>query len=477
MIQLRPYQDDIINSLRQSLILKNKKIVLCAPTGSGKTIMFTYMIKNHLKKGGRALVFTHRKELLKQAGSSFENFGLKPEFITAGSEPDLNEPLHVSMIETFDRRKEDYSLFLASKTLIVIDEAHLNIFTKVFDYIHKNTIVIGATATPYRKGKKIPSLSDFYTDIVQEIDTPELLELGYLSKAKTYGIKIDLSKSRKKGEDYDVSQYYEDNKTYKGVVSNWERLTPNTKTLLFASNVDSSKQVCNEFNSNGYIAKHIDGNTPKIERESILNWFDKTPNAIVCNCGILNAGFDQPDIETVILYRATTSLPLFLQMCGRGSRITDTKNEFNILDFGNNIRRLNFWEEPRIWTLEKDVKKQSKEDAMPLKECPNCCALLPPKTMECEYCGHEFVNTEKEKEESEIAYLEILTKKERLNYASKKDNKTLAMMCKSKLISPFWVLHNKKKYNDAIEFCRLMGYKKGFEHYNKDRFEVFRKRR
>ena len=435
------------------------------------------MIKNHLQKGGRALVFTHRKELLKQAGSSFEKFGLEPEFITAGSKPNLTKSLHVSMIETFDRRKEDYSLFLANKTLIVIDEAHLNTFTKIFDYIYKDTVVIGATATPYRKGKNTPSLDEFYTDIVQEIDTPELLELGYLSKANTFGIKIDLSSSRKKGDDYDTTQYYEENKIYKGVVENWKRLTENTKTLLFASNVDSSKQVCNEFNISGYLAKHIDGNTPKKERESILNWFDKTPNAIVCNCGILNAGFDQPDIKTVILYRATTSLPLFLQMCGRGSRITKTKKEFNILDFGNNIRRLKFWEHPRTWTLQKDIKKQSKEDVMPLKECPNCCALLSAKKMECDYCGHVFIKTEKEKEEEEIAYLEKLEPQQVRKYAGTKDNITLVRLCKAKLINPYWVLHNKKDYQDAIEFCRMMGYKKGFEFYNKDRFNVFKNRR
>lgn len=441
----------------------------------GKTILFCYMISEHLKRGGRALVFTHRKELLKQAGSSFEKFNLNPEFIVAGSDPDLTKPLHVSMIETFDRRKEDYALFITNKTLIVIDEAHLNNFTKVFDYINLDTIVIGATATPYRKGKNTPSLDEFYTDIVQEIDTPELLALGFLSKARTYGIKIDLSSSRKKGDDYDTAQYYEDNKIYEGVVTNWKRICENTKTLLFASNVDSSKQVTNEFISNGYIAKHIDGTTPKNDRESILKWFDKTPNAILCNCGILNAGFDQPDIETVILYRATTSLPLFLQMCGRGSRIAKDKTHFNILDFGNNVRRLKFWQEPRTWTLQKDEKKQTKEDAQPLKECPNCAALMASSKQECEYCGHIFVKTKEEKNKEEIAYLEKIEPRQVRNIARTKNNIDLVRYCKAKLISPFWVLHNKKNYYDAVEFCKLMGYKKGFEHINKDRFEVFRR--
>ena len=120
--------------------------------------------------------------------------------------------------------------------MIIIDEAHLNSFNKLLPYISDNTLVIGATATPYRKGKNIPSLDDFYQDLVQDIDVPELLELGYLSKPMTYGIEIDLSKAKKIGDDYDTSRYYEENKTYIGVVENWERICKNTKTILFANN-------------------------------------------------------------------------------------------------------------------------------------------------------------------------------------------------------------------------------------------------
>ena len=135
MIKLRPYQNDIIQSLRNSF-KRNRRTILCAPTGAGKTIMFTYLISEHLKRGGNVLVLTHRSELLKQAGSSFEKFGLTPEYITSGSKPDLEAKLHVGMVETIDRRKETYSSFLASKSLVVIDEAHLNIFTKLLPLIN-----------------------------------------------------------------------------------------------------------------------------------------------------------------------------------------------------------------------------------------------------------------------------------------------------------------------------------------------------
>ena len=356
--------------------------------------------------------------------------------------------------------------------MIIIDEAHLNSFNKLLPYISDSTLVIGATATPYRKGKTVPSLADYYQDLVQDIDVPELLEMGYLSKPMTYGIEIDLSKAKKVGDDYDTSSYYEENKTYIGVVENWERICKNTKTILFANNVKSSIQVCNQFKSKGYDARHIDGNTPKSKRDDTLEWFNDTPNGIICNCGILNAGFDQPDIKTVILYRATTSLPLYLQMVGRGSRITENKNSFYILDFGNNVRRMDFWESPRVWSLQKDDKKLTKNSTAPVKECKGCSAIIPVNTIICPYCGLE--NKIKKKKE-EFAELKLLSRHELLKHASKQSNIELVKMCKAKLIKPFWVLHNKTNLKDAREFCILMGYKMpGFEYLNKDRFDVFR---
>lgn len=456
----------LLQSLRNSISRGNKKVVLCAPTGSGKTIMFTSMIAEHLRRGGRALVFTHRKELLKQAGSSFEKFGLNPEFINAGSKPDLFNALHVAMVETFDRRREDLELFLQQKTLVIIDECHINNFTKLFPMISDKTIVIGVTATPYRKGADIPSLDEFYTDIVQDVDTQELIDLGYLSTAHSFGVRMDLKEMKKKGDDYDTKKYYQENKTYIGVVENYTRLTPGAKALLFSSNVQSSKDVCQEFNSKAIKAQHIDATTPAKQRDEILSWFENTSGAVLCNCGILTAGYDCPDIEVIILYRATTSLPLFLQMVGRGSRVTDVKREFTILDFGNNIHRLGFWQEGRTWSLQKVVqKKNEKEDAGFIKMCKRCGAILPPSAKQCPYCEAPI---EKRKDEI-LAELALLTPYQKRS----QDLETKVLMCKNKLMNGFYVLHNLTDISEARQFCKMMGYSPYFEQVNRHRFKVF----
>lgn len=471
-MELRDYQIKLIEQIRDKIRAGHKKIVMSSPTGSGKTVMFTYMVSNAIQRGGNVIVFTHRRELLKQASSTFNAFNLIPELIKPGVKFNKKSNLHVCMIETFNRRKETLAEFLNNKTLVIIDECHLSSFDKIFPLFNNNQIVIGATATCYRKGKAVKSMEEFYNDIAQEVDTPDLVEHGYLMPARSYGQKIDLKKAKKVGEDFDTKEIYQENKVYKGVVTNYLKICPDTKAIVFASNVDSSKQVCNEFNINGVRAKHIDGETPAFEREEILDWFKNTDNAIVCNCGILNAGYDQPDVKTIILYRATTSLPLFLQMCGRGSRMAEGKTHFNILDFGNNIKRLGFWEDARVWSLKKIVQRDKKEDAMITKDCPECEAILPAKTKKCTHCGFVFPD-KKEDENDLIADLEKLEKREILNKAKQEDVNYKVMLVKSGLVKYGAILHSMTDVEEAYEFVRLMGWKKGWLHFNKQRYKVF----
>jgi len=471
--QLRDYQLTVVESILSSLTKGNKRVVMCLPTGGGKTRIFTYMVKRHLNKNGKVLVLTDRIELLKQAGGSFDSFGIEPELIIAGSKSDLTLACHVAMVETLSRRATDYATFIQTRTMIILDECHKATFDKLFPYFNDNTFVIGATATPYRSGKQ-PSLDQFYTDIIQVIDTPELIKKGFLSDAETYGLPIDLSGIKKKEGDYDLNDManrYEERKVYQGVIENYNRICPNSKTLAFASNIESSKSLCSKMLSSGLNARHLDSTMTNYERVETLDWFKTVKDGILCNVGILTTGFDQPDVETVILYRATTSLPLFLQMVGRGSRTTETKQRFTILDFGNNIKTHDFWEANRTWTLNKVVKK--KKDVAPVKSCPKCNAMLSKQTPKCNYCGHVFRKTPKEQKEEQIAMLIRLPKKERLIIANRSDLITKAEMAKAKLISPFWVLHNMSNKQDAIEFCNLMGYKLGFVHHNKQRFKVF----
>lgn len=460
MIQLRKYQENAIVKLRNEISNGFKKLILCAPTGAGKTIMFTYMVSRAVQKNKRCLIVTDRTELLTQAGGSLEKFGLKPIEIKPNKKiKTLNGILYVGMAQTLKRRIKDkmYVDFLNDLDLIIFDEAHKQEFNDLMPYISNKTIVIGATATPYREGNQI-SLHEFYKEIIEVTTIGELIKTGFLSKPNTYGVKVDLSKVRTKAGDYDqnqVANMYDEVKMYHGVYENYTKITPNKKGIIFASNVASSIQLVNDFKSKGLPIEHIDGTTPPAERKRILEWFKNTSNALISNVGILNAGFDEPNLEVVILYRATKSISLFLQMCGRGSRVTENKKEFTILDFGNNVTRHGFWEQERSWNLKK---KKKKDGVAPVKDCPECFYLLPARLMECPNCNHVFEKTEKEEEE------ELIVELSKLNYQQIKDEvktadfKKLELIAKAKGYKKTWLYYHLKTQKDLIDYAKYKGY-------------------
>jgi type I site-specific restriction endonuclease len=93
----------------------------------------------------------------------------------------------------------------------------------------------------------------------------------------------------------------------------------------------------------------LDNRNSASERKNILEWFSKTPDAILTSVSILTTGFDEPTVESIILNRATRSLTLYFQMIGRGSRVLPNKDQFNVVDLGNNIARFGPWDEPLDW--------------------------------------------------------------------------------------------------------------------------------
>lgn len=462
MIKLRPYQDKTVNSLRKKMANGFKRLIMCCSTGGGKTVMFSYMISKAIEKNKRCLILTHRTELLTQAGGTLEQFGLKPNIVNP-KQKKLEEQhnLYVAMTKTVLSRinKPEYINWLQSFDLIIIDEAHLQDFNSLFAYVNENSFVIGATATPERKGNQ-ESLDSFYQEIVSEITITELIELGFLAKPNSFGVNIDLSKIKTKAGDYDLEMlgdYYNETKLYNGVYDNYIRIAKNKKAIIFSPNIKASIKLVEELEKKGLPIKHIDGSSK--DRKEIIDWFKNTPNALLSNVGILTAGFDEASVEVVILYRATKSLPLFLQMVGRGSRTTENKKEFIILDFGNNIQRHGFWEDEREWSLKK---KEKKKGLAPVKDC-KCGAILRLNIRVCPYCENEFPPP-KAKETIEVI-LEKLKKEDIELYKQYQKFIKLEKKAEEKGFKKGWVLYQLKTIKDFEDYEKYKNYKFGWAKY------------
>lgn len=460
-MELRHYQTDTINKIRHHLKHNLKRIIMCAPTGSGKTVMFSFMLKNAIERNKKCMVLTHRTELLLQSGGVLN--GLNCEVINLDAKlkkVPTNASMYVAMTQTLSRRlnKIEYLQILQNLDLLIIDESHLQNFNSILNYLNPKTIVIGATATPLRTNNQI-SLDEFYEEIVEEITISELIKNGFLSKPNSYGFKLDLAKIKIKAGDYDsesLGDFMSKNRIFEGVYENYQRLTPNKKAIIFSPNVESSKKLVSELKNKGLYIKHIDAKST--DRKEVLNWFKNTPNALLSNVGILTAGYDEPSIEVVILYRATKSLSLFLQMVGRGSRVTNTKKEFTILDFGNNIYEHGFWEQEREWSLKKVVKEKG---VAPVKNCTSCFALLPVQKNVCDYCGAELQKTEKQKLEALNIELSKLTLDDVSKMIQIKSFEKLEQFADFKGYKKSW-LHYKIKLEDLPFYAEYKGYNRNW---------------
>lgn len=121
------------------------------------------------------------------------------------------------------------------------------------------------------------------------------------------------------------------------------------KTLIFNNGINTSLYVYETFREAGFGIRHLDNTTSVEDRKEILQWFKKTPDAILTSVGILTTGFDEPTVECIILNRATKSLTLYFQMIGRGSRKLPNKDKFDVIDLGNNALRFGLWNDPVDW--------------------------------------------------------------------------------------------------------------------------------
>lgn len=400
MLKLREYQNNSIAGLRSVFKEKHKNVILCLPTGAGKTVVFSEMVRLAANKKTPTLVLTDRIELFKQTLRALCMSDIEVEELSAKTRLksfNKNATVVLGMVETYKRR--DLSPF--KPDLIIIDEAHKGNFNKVIEK-HPDAKIIGATATPV--GKHIPKL---YDQIVSTIDIPELIDLGFLSPCRPYQMQDDFSDLKtNRGEYTDESlfNHFAKKSLYSGVIENWRKYAKGKKTIVFNVNIEHTEQMNREFKEAGIMSECITSKTDPLERDRILSAFSDGLFPVLNNCGILTTGYDEPSIECVIMNRKTKSLPLWLQCCGRGSRIYPGKNEFIVLDFGLNHDEHGLWSEPRTWTLDPP-KKKKKLQAAPVKDCPKCSAMLAASARICIYCGYKF--PEKKEELSDGVMVEV----------------------------------------------------------------------
>ncbi|WP_343668702.1 DEAD/DEAH box helicase family protein [Chitinophaga sp.] len=418
MKQLRLYQENAITEVARKIAGGFKKVVFQLATGGGKTVTFAGLVQRYLARNNKkVLILVHRSELLEQAKRTMYDWHEIIAYpVIAGQKWIPNVPVYVGMVETVNNRLKKNPQYFGNVGMVIIDECHIGNFKKIHEYF-PDAWIVGFTATPISASKKEP-LKDLYEDIVCGIDIPDLVASGSLVQNRTYHIKninrTDLKIKNGEFDDKVMGQAFSKKKQIDNVVHGYEQHCLNTKSIVFNCSIEHSELVNAAFLKAGYQSRHLDSYAGEEYRKECLAWLRATPNAILNNVGILTTGFDEPSVQSVIVNKSTMSLPLWLQMTGRGSRPYPDKDIFTILDMGGNAMTHGDWCAPRDWKeLFYNPDPPSKGDGVaPVKECVQCEAIISASAHICPFCGAN--NKPAMKVDTTLAEFELLTEQKPL---------------------------------------------------------------
>lgn len=449
-IRDRDYQTEAVNSIWNYYRSgKTGNPLIAMPTGTGKSIVIARFLQSVFQyfPRQRVMILTHVKELIQQ---NYEKLMAVWPFAPAGVySSGLNQRTHNRAI-TFAgiaSVAKKPALF-GHIDLVLIDEAHLVSPTEATMYrtfiaallaMNPHLKVIGLTATPWRLGQghltedvvvegkePIPALfTDVCFDITGVAPFNRLIAEGYLlplvpRKTKT---QLDTSAVHMRGGEFiesELQNAVDKDETTKAAIDEALQLAHDRrKWLVFASGVDHAEHITDMLNFMGVPAGCV--HSKRDDRDKTIADFKAGRLRAVVNNNVLTTGFDDPEIDLIIVLRPTASPVLWVQMLGRGTRplfvnplighnkgptfdldtidgrlrciAASPKQDCLVLDYAGNTQRLGPINDPVI-----PKKKGEKTGDAPMKACPMCgtyyhvsvrvCTALNLETRQP--CGHEF---------------------------------------------------------------------------------------
>lgn len=406
MIELRTYQDTCVAGLRDSFRAGFHSPLLVSPTGSGKTVMFSYLSARLREAGQRVIILAHRDELLDQISRTLSAFDVPHGVISAGAPYDKRQVVHVASVFTLARRIERVEV----PDYVICDEAHhgtaASTWGKLIAYWRERNPklrLIGVTATPERLSGE--GLGETFDTMVLGPTTRELIDQGALAEYRMFAPAhaVDLSGIGLQGGDYKrgAAAAVMDKPTIVGdTITEYRRLLDGAPTVSFEVSVENAQHMAEQFRAAGYRAVCLDGKMDKGLRRDIVRDFGRGAINIITSCDLISEGFDMPGIVGAILRRPTWSLAMYLQQVGRALRTAPGKDAAFVLDQVGNSSRHGMPDDPREWSLLG--RKRSKKDAdnPAARTCETrevngrrivgCLATSPAAASRCRECGEPF---------------------------------------------------------------------------------------
>lgn len=393
-VKLRDYQLAAFDQAREAIRGGARRILIVAPTGSGKTVLASALMEMCREKGNRANFVVDRLSLIGQTSDTFDRYGLQHGVIQGGHHRWAPyHPLQLCSVQTLAKRGWPES------QVDVFDEAHVLHTTHKGRMKEGASIVIGLTATPFTRG-----LGQWFDAVVNVTTTRQLIRDGWLADYRIFACtEPDMTgvAVKKTGEWDEKEASGKALKIVGDVVAEYLKHGESRKFICSAVDTAHVEALAEQFRAAGITVATYTYKDREEDRADTVAEFRKPDSAIrgLITVTAASRGFDVPDVSCVIMARPLRkSLAEHIQLFGRGLRIAEGKTDCIVLDHSGNCARF-FDECERFFddgaealcdgSPKKDRKKpEKKADAEPVK-CPQCRALHKPMPA-CPNCGHVY---------------------------------------------------------------------------------------
>lgn len=398
-MQLREYQSDTIEKLRDGFRAGHKRQILSASTGAGKSVIMLEMVRAALEKGTRSIFICERRNLVDQFSTHLEREGIDHGIMMAGSfrfRP--QELVQIASAQTLERM-EAWPDF----TLAFVDEIHASMrksIIQMFD-TRPGLRVVGATATPFH-----PLLPKYFSNVVSAPSMEQLVDMGFLVPYRVFVAKeVDTRGVHVVAGEWQKDELEDRGRKIVGdIVADYLRLSNDvfgrkSKAICFSCGIAHGTELEQSFQAAGINAVQLASGVDEQYKSDALREFAKPDSSIdmLISVDMLSRGFDQTDIEHVILSRPLKkSFSQHIQQIGRGARSHEGKSLCVVQDHTNNFLRFrDEWEKffsEGVTELSSEVDKKPKKEPTELEKkqakCPVCGALWPGSSDTCLNCGH-----------------------------------------------------------------------------------------
>lgn len=448
MFKPRFYQLSCLQATYKNFKTVSNRSLLCAATGTGKTVMGAIMARNAVERGLKVNFFVPRTPLINQTLEKMTLQGLTCG-IVAGDFSGLEKPsapVQIISVQTlYGDRPLDW-LPQGRGTLNIVDECHITQFYRVLkerfpqvdeedhspSRAEREGYLVGMTGTLWRR-KPTESLGQFFSrrSLVLAPMPSYLIEEGYLVNPVYYRME-KLTRNLATSTQYALEQ--------------WKKVGQRSPTLAFCPSVPFARELTKVFDEAGFPSALITAKTPRGVREDIFEKFDQGKLLMLASKDVLSEGFDSPKARCGMFLRDTENPSKYYQQLGRLVRpYTDpetgwTKTDAIMMDFVN-IVSYGRLEDLQVTVNDLDVEEAKvKKGQIPLKPCVNesCNALNIIQAKYCYVCYTPFVFVGKEKVLPTGDMFLDLTDKEKPQYAY---YQRLLKSCYYNEVSPEQALH------------------------------------